>query len=141
MRHAAEDVLRQRVCRWKECRALFWICRHCDRGHQYCSDRCRQKARREQRRSANLRHRKTLEGRLDQRDRQKAYRQRLAAVSVMDQGSQNEVSAVTIISPVIFQPVAAYTGSKTRVIHTPGAPHCIICGRTSRFVNPFYMRR
>ena len=51
------------------------------------------KARREQRRTANLRHRRTPEGRLDQRDRQQAYRQRLAAVSVMDQGSHNEVSA------------------------------------------------
>ena len=141
MRQIAEDVLRQRVCRWSECRSLFWICRCCDRGHQYCSDQCRQKARREQRRAANLRHRRTPEGRLDQRDRQKAYRQRLAAISVMDQGSYDEASSATIISPVISHPVAAYIGGKTKEIHPSATPYCCICGRVSRFVNPFPMRR
>jgi hypothetical protein len=142
MRHAAEDVLRQRVCRWHDCGAIFWICRSCDRGHCYCSDHCRSKAIREQRRAANLRHRKTPEGRLDQKDRQKAYRLRLAALSVMDQGSKSGVSAVSILSPAISQPVAAYDGGKqtqkTRVIHDSGVPYCIICGRTSRFVDPFH---
>ncbi len=140
MRQVAEDVLRQRVCRWFECRTIFWICRRCDRGHSYCSDQCRSKARREQRRAANLRHRRTPEGKLDQKDRQKAYRQRAASISVMDQGSNNEVSAVTIISPAISPPVAACIGSK-QVIHAPGVPYCIVCGRTSRFVNPFHIRR
>ena len=37
--------------RWR-----LWICRHCDRGHQYCGERCRRKARRQQRRAANRRH-------------------------------------------------------------------------------------
>jgi hypothetical protein len=145
MRHAAEDVLRQRFCRWRECRSLFWICLHCDRGQCYCSDHCRSKARREQRRAANLRHRKTAEGRLDQRDRQKAYRQRLAKVSVMDQGSHDEPCTGNILTPGPFPPVAAEKGDKqantSRVIHEPGVPYCIICGRTSRFVDPFYPRR
>jgi hypothetical protein len=145
MRHTAEDVLRQRVCRWRECGAIFWICRRCDRGHQYCSDRCRQKARREQRRAANLRHRMTLEGRLDQRDRQKAYRQRLAANSVMDQGSPDAPSAGRILPPAYHPPVAAGHSDKptyeTIAIHDPGVPYCIICGRAGRFVNPFPVRR
>jgi hypothetical protein len=145
MRQAAEDVLRQRICRWRGCGALFWICRHCDRGHQYCSDQCRQKARREQRRTANLRHRKTLEGRLDQRDRQKAYRQRRAAVSVMDQGSPDAPSAGSILPPAYHPPVAAEKSDKqaceTITIHDPGVPYCIICGRAGRFVNPFHVRR
>lgn len=145
MRHAAEEVLRQRVCRWQECGAIFWICRRCDRGHQYCSDRCRQKARREQRRAANLRHRKTLEGRLDQRDRQKAYRQRLAAVSVMDQGSPDVPPAGRILPPAYHPPFAAENSDKpkceTLVIHDPGVPYCILCGRAGRFVNPFPVRR
>ena len=145
MRHAAESVLRQRVCRWHECRSLFCICRRCDRGHQYCSDQCRQKARREQRRAANLRYRKTLEAKLDQRDRQKAYRLRRAAISVMDQGSTPTQSA-DIISPSASQsPVAAEEGGKqpneTIAIHDPGLRHCIVCGRTSRFVDPFHVRR
>jgi hypothetical protein len=28
-----------------------------------------------------------------------------------------------------------------RVIHEPGVPYCIICGREGRFVDPFYPRR
>jgi len=145
MRHAAEEVLRQRVCRWQECGAIFWICRHCDRGHQYCTDRCRQKARRAQRRAANLRHRKTLEGKLDQRDRQKAYRQRLAAVSVMDQGSPDVPPPGRILPPASQTPVAAETNGQptheTLAMHDPGVPYCIICGRMGRFVNPFPVRR
>src|SRR4030095_3371827 len=39
----------------------------CDRGQRYCTDRCRSKARREQRRAANRRHQQTPEGRLDLR--------------------------------------------------------------------------
>jgi hypothetical protein len=145
MRQAAEDVLRQRVCRWRECRSLFCICRRCDRGHQYCSDQCRQKARREQRRAASLRYRKTLEAKLDQRDRQKAYRQRRAAVSVMDQGSPDTPSAGSILPPASHSPVAAKKGGKqtreTITIHDPGLRYCVVCGRTSRFVDPFHVRR
>ena len=39
-----EAPLRQRFCRGADCGAVFWICRHCDRGHRYCCARCRQKA-------------------------------------------------------------------------------------------------
>jgi len=145
MRQTAEDVLRQRFCRWRECGAIFWICRSCDRGHCYCSDRCRQKARREQRRAANLRYRKTLEARLDQRDRQRAYRQRLAKHSVMDQGSLEGSSSHKIIAPVFSQAfVVGKCGKPTpeiRTIHNHGIPCCIICGRSGRFVNPFHQRR
>ena len=48
-----EVVLRQRVCPAVGCHAVFWICRHCDRGQRYCSDHCRSQARRGQRRRAN----------------------------------------------------------------------------------------
>jgi len=60
----------------------------------------------------------------------------------MDQGSHNEASDVSILSPAISQPVAARDGgkhtNKTMGIHAPGTPYCIICGRTSRFVDPFH---
>ena len=52
----SEDPLRGRFCRGACCGVVFWICRHCDRGHQYCGERCRRKARRQQRRAANQRH-------------------------------------------------------------------------------------
>ncbi len=144
MRQAAEDVLRQRVCRWRECNSIFWICRSCDRGHQYCSHDCRTQARREQRRAANRRHRKTPEGRLDQRDRQRAYRQRLASFSVMDQGSPDALASGSIIPPACL-PVAAFNSGRQvfepKRFHESGVPCCIICGRPGRFVNPFPMRR
>jgi hypothetical protein len=143
MRRVAEDVLRQRFCRWHECNAIFWICRSCDHGQQYCSDNCRAKARREQRRAANHRHRKTPEGKLDQRDRQRAYRQRLTSFSVMDQGSQDNLVSGSIIPPV-FSPVAALNSGRQayepKRFHKPGMPCCIICGRPGRFVNPFHLR-
>ena len=145
MRHAVEDVLRQRVCRWRECGCIFWICRSCDRGHQYCSDHCRSNARREQCRAANLRYRRSLEDRLDQRDRQKAYRARQLLKTVMDQGSLNEPSAGIIPSPALQLPVAAGKSGnqpcETIWIHDTGIPYCIICGRAGRFVNPFHQRR
>lgn len=135
MRQAVDDVLRQRLCRWSGCGALSWICRRCDRGQCYCSQHCRCKARRAQRRAANLRHRKTPEGKLDQRDRQRAYRKRLAAISVMDQGSIEELSAGKILLPAINAGIQAYI---TQAIHDSGTPCCCICGRIGRFVDPFH---
>jgi hypothetical protein len=45
----------------------------------------------------------------------------------------------------LLPPVAAGNGGKqtheTRVIHDPGVPYCIICGRAGRFVDPFHLRR
>ncbi len=73
---AGGEPLRLRYCRWGDCGAAFWICRCCDRGQRYCGDRCRQRARRQQRREANRRRHQSREGRLDHRDRQRAYRQR-----------------------------------------------------------------
>jgi len=67
-------VLLARTCRW--CQRTFTICRCCDRGHAYCSDVCARAGRRASCRAANRRHRQSEEGRLDQRDRQRAFRAR-----------------------------------------------------------------
>ena len=88
---ASEVTFRQGFCRADGCGALFWICRCCDRGQRYCSCRCRSKARRKQRRDANRRHQQSPEGRLDHRDRQRAYRRRRALARVTDQGSRSEL--------------------------------------------------
>jgi len=60
----------------------------------------------------------------------------------MDPSSADTTSAIRIILPAVLLPVAAERGGKdpytTVVIPDPGVPYCIICGRTSRFVNPFY---
>ena len=144
METAVEVVLRQRVCRAKHCGAVFWICRHCDRGQQYCSDRCRVKARREQRLAANLRHQQSLEGRLDHRDRQRAYRRRRAQARVTDQGSQAPLIGCNILLPIFASPQneeSDRSSEQNRPNPEAGIPYCIICGRSGRFVNPFHPLR
>jgi hypothetical protein len=70
-----DDVpLRQKVCR--ACGALFAICLACDRGHAYCSSPCRGAGRQRSVRAARTRHRASVEGQLDHRDHQRAYRAR-----------------------------------------------------------------
>ena len=122
---------------------MFYLCPHCDRGQRYCSSRCREKSRRQQRREANRRYQQSLglEGRLDHRQRQREYRQRLKA-RVTDQSSlacfplceSDSASGSAIASnPLRRQifpcgPDAEYAASWVV---------CQICGRRGRWVNPF----
>jgi hypothetical protein len=126
---AADLVLRQRLCR---CGTTFYICRSCDRGHRYCSERCRLKARREQRREANRRHQQSLEGRLDHRDRQRLYRQRLRSrkKSVTDQGSLDRNPSDTIgRDKAVFQEGQIDGLGSNQVF-------CIRCGRAGYPITP-----
>ena len=119
--------------------------RSCDRGQRYCSLACRRQARLGQRRRANRRHQRSLEGRLDHRDRQREYRQRRAQAPVTDHGS------LSIASPAS----SACGMGKATVIKVPprsnaaGLPRwpeklpgirlcCRICGRSARFIDPFH---
>ena len=104
-------VFRQRPCKARECRVLFFICSHCDRGQRYCSLACRHSSLLLQRRAARRRHQQSPEGRLDHRDRQRIYRRRKAAStrlpiakSVTDNGSQPEPSHVSIAPPCKWPP-------------------------------------
>jgi hypothetical protein len=127
-----EVVFRQRFCGGRDCRTVFFICRHCDRGQRYCSAHCRDQARIEQRRAANRRYQQSAEGRLDHRDRQRQYRVRHRqppppgpeSESVTDQGSQ------TIPSSSNIQMWEAGSGESIVLC-------CRICGRTGRFIDPF----
>lgn len=145
---ASKLILRKRFCRLHHCGALFFICSHCDRGHGYCSDRCREKSRRQQRRDANRRHQQSIEGRLDHRDRQRLYRGRnsrltssasfLASVApelnpsnsffVTDHGSSSTPDSCNISAPA---PAAFVEPLRAELIA------CRICGRTALLVNPF----
>jgi len=141
MHVTVEDVLCQLVCRLPECGGIFHICRSCYRGQRYCSPHCRHIARRRQLKAANLRYRKTPEARLDQRDRQRSWRQR-HKYSVMDQGSFALPSAaVSVCHGSLVCPSTAVLEEKTMVAHVYGRPRCVICGRVGRFVNPFRIRR
>ena len=74
---AQEVVFRRLFCRGSGCGVMFYICRSCYRGQAYCGDECRGRMRREQKRRAKRRHQQSREGRLDHRDRQRAYREPL----------------------------------------------------------------
>lgn len=118
--------LRQRLCRGQACGSVFYVCRPCDRGQRYCSERCRGKARRQQRRAANRRHQRSPEGRLDHRDRQREYRLRLAALRVTDQRSEAKV-AFSTLPPAISLPTFP-CGDEV---------FCCVCGRTGTLIDPF----
>jgi hypothetical protein len=105
---------------------VFYLCGRCDRGQRYCSERCRDKARREQRRAANRRHQQSPEGRLDHRDRQREYRRRLIARRVTDQGSDAAIGFSTL--PLLSPPLLARCGSEV---------FCRICGSVGVLIDPF----
>jgi len=115
-------ILRQRLC--VGCRAVFWICQHCDRGHRYCSSECRAPARLGQRRRANGRHQHSPEGRLDHRDRQREYRRRKQP-RVTDQGS------VSITFPATCSGGIGITPRRAPFLR------CIVCGRSGHWVDPY----
>jgi hypothetical protein len=129
-----EVVLRQRIC--FTCRNLFWICRHCDRGHRYCSASCRDRAYRQQRRLANRRHQQSPEGRLDHRDRQRAHRWRRL---VVQKSVTDESSLPSALSPKM--PLGlAFHRSRYRESPWPWRSdwlRCLVCGRRGQFVNPY----
>ena len=143
-----EVVFRQRVCRGRECHAVFWICQHCDCGQRYCSPAGRDQARIEQHRRANGRHQRSPEGRLDPRDRQREYRrrcaQRASQARVTDQGSLLIASPVNIpewdtrSTRLAVRRGAAAVFARRWPENRPGRRlHCILCGRRGRFVDPF----
>jgi hypothetical protein len=139
---ACSAVFRQRVCRFPACGAVFYLCPHCDRGQRYCSSRCREKSRRQQRREANRRYQQSLglEGRLDHRQRQREYRQRLKA-RVTDQSSLRASPCVNLTAPPAPEPVesppAADFSRGPDAEYAAGWVVCQICGRRGRWVNPF----
>lgn len=123
-------LFRERRCHARDCGALFYICRSCFRGQRYCSEACRQLTRRDQRRAANRRHQQSPEGRLDHRDRQRAYRLARLLVRVTDQGSG---------PPRWSGSIAAREPIRTTRPHA--APVCcVVCGRKGLFIETFTKR-
>lgn len=110
---------------------MFHVCCCCDRGHRYCSDHCRQEARRRQRREANRKYQKTEHGRADHRDRQRNYRERQAeaAAGVTDQSSPCQLLSGKITSSISFPAAEPFeTAFKQTAIPWKWIV-CIKCGR------------
>ena len=130
----SEEPLRQRFCRGAGCGVVFWICRHCDRGHQYCGERCRRKARRRQRRAANRRHQQSREGRLDHRDRQREYRdRRLRRVTDHTSPAAFDSGSITVAEPSPSENGPGSVSGEPRYADYPEfEPACIMCGRTRK---------
>ena len=133
-----EELLRRRICRGIGCGAVFWICCHCDRGHRYCSDGCRQKKRCQQRQDARRKHQQRREGRLDHRDRQRVYRAKRRLRRVTDHTSARRPRSVNIKETwtktrrrppfgEAFQPRRRLKRSQTAIRAV-----CIVCGRMRR---------
>lgn len=68
---------RRFVC--DRCHTAVYICSWCDRGHRYCSSRCRQQARRRSLREAGQRYQQSRRGRRLHAQRQASYRRRQRA--------------------------------------------------------------
>lgn len=130
-------VLHQRFCANGDCRVLFHVCSHCDRGQRYCCKHCRTVGRLRQRRRANCRYQQSVEGRLDHSDRQRRYRARCKQKSVTDQGSISIPSPVIIALEEKQAPVTPARSNQAPAESASAAGRCIVCGRSSRFVDPF----
>lgn len=122
---------------------MFYLCCHCDRGQRYCSSHCREKSRRLQRREANRRHQQSPEGRLDHRDRQRAYRRRMQA-RVTDQSSLEFSACANLTAPPVSEPLETDLGigcgpewDLWDAVLAPGGVTCQICGRQGRWIDPF----
>jgi hypothetical protein len=144
-----DSVFRQGFCRAPDCGAIFLVCSHCDRGQAYCSLACRNLARKLQHRQANRRHQQSQEGRLDHRDRQRAYRLRLVTARVTDQAYKPLTACATMAKPsslplkkppqAALQAVSFYLRFSTnRAIK---GVVCHFCGKPGRFINPFAERK
>ena len=110
------DVLRLRRCCDPSCNAVFAICRSCDHGQRYCDAACRKRRRQQQTRAAGRRYQTTEAGKLAHRCRQRAYRGRIGQAHVTHHG----------VSLVMLPPRS-----------TSNLSHCAICGRESRWNDPF----
>jgi len=148
-----------RLARCPRCEEPFSICKHCDRGHVYCSPRCSAEARSESLRRARRRHRQSPEGRLDHRDRERdrRRRQRQESTCVGDHPSAPADASVTVgplpTAPGRAWPLLACSGPPSPSVtsiddprpplqsccpdHSSQLRHCSRCGAfVSLFVRP-----
>ena len=86
--------LSARLFHCARCLTQTMICRHCDRGHQYCSPLCAFQAKCESRQRANQKYAKSRRGKHNNAERQRRFRERQSE-KVTDQGSQARPALVS----------------------------------------------
>ena len=166
MARASAEVkpFRQRFCQAGQCRAQFFLCVSCDHGQRYCSLACRQHTRTLQRRAARQRQQRSLAGRLDHRDRQRAYRLRQSAAlraqlllprqppftpppapvneslenTVTDHGSQAALLSRKVAPLVAARVAVTWPAVARRSLTALGVLVCARCGRLGHWLNPFH---
>ena len=132
---AQEVVWRELCCQGSGCGVMFYICGSCYRGQAYCGDGCRNRAQLQQHRNANRKHQESPEGRLDHRDRQRAYRARCRLRRVTDHtsagsGRSGNIGA-TWTETGMSTPLLEILQDRLRLERLQAAiqPVCILCGR------------
>jgi len=84
------------------CGNEVWICKHCDRGHRYCSPKCSLEARRKSCAEARRKHQEKEEGRLGNARRQREWYSRGKSFekteNLTDQGSVGPGSPSIILA-------------------------------------------
>ena len=137
------DSFRFVVCARGDCRQVFFLCRHCDRGDRYCSPACAQRARRATLRDAGRRYQHSRPGRFGHAARQAQYRARrsLRAETVTHQTSQRaSPHGIVPTSPPSATPIPSDDEEEARYAETdPRVPlvtpvRCARCRRRGRFV-------
>jgi len=128
----SEESYRLYSCR--SCAQQVHICRHCDRGNQYCAGKCAQIRRRESLRRAGERYQLSYRGACQHAARQSAWRRRQAQ-KVTHQGSL--VSPVpVIVAANAIQSTTEGADADITTLEQPPLPYrapaahcCSFCGR------------
>jgi hypothetical protein len=122
------------------CQAI--VCSHCDHGQRYCSEACREKARRESILGAGRRYQQTKAGRENHARRQKEYRFRKAeGRGVTHQGSLGGGSCRRVV-PWLLKRLLLPQSSIFRA-SMPDYPCCHFCGEVIKggFLRSDFRRR
>ena len=139
---ASEQSYRLYSCR--RCAQQVRICRHCDRGHQYCGGECAPVRRRESLRRAGAHYQLSYRGACRHAARQRVWRARQTQ-KVTHQGSPEALAAV-IVAPTlttipghhadhtVVAPSPAESGDRAVAFRIQAPVRCCFCGRRlSRF--------
>ncbi len=118
-------------CRW--CGGEFSCCRSCWRGQAYCSDSCRLKGYRRNRRKAKRLYRQTYEGKKQHREAENRRRKRLKDKNKKNMGHKG----TRLPSKRVLNSLRPHRGP---IFHTIDPRRCRFCGRSGEIVDVFPRR-